>query len=146
MIATGARAPTPIIEICPPHNHPPLETPNRGMGALKRALHARYDWTTGAPANGNKVTKFCVIPCLHPFHFLVLYFIYRGGTEGLLEYPERVGIMSIVRWNLRLVMFGVDGIRLLPQSEVIQEPLRLKLLAATKLGCTPKGSYGNTAF
>ena len=29
-------------------------------------------------------------------------------TEGLLEYQGRAGIMSIVRWNLRPVIFGVD--------------------------------------
>ena len=28
-------------------------------------------------------------------------------TEGLLDYQGRAGIISIVRWNLRLVIFGV---------------------------------------
>ena len=29
-------------------------------------------------------------------------------TEGLLHYEGRAGIISIVRWSLRLVIFGVD--------------------------------------
>ena len=29
-------------------------------------------------------------------------------TEGLLDYQERAGIISIVRWNLRPVIFGVN--------------------------------------
>ena len=29
-------------------------------------------------------------------------------AEGLLDYEERAGIISIVRWNLRPVIFGVD--------------------------------------
>ena len=30
-------------------------------------------------------------------------------TEGLLDYQRRAGIMSIVRWNLRPFIFGVEG-------------------------------------
>ena len=34
----------------------------------------------------------------------------RGGeTEGLLDYQGRAGIISIVRWNLRPVIFGVES-------------------------------------
>ena len=29
-------------------------------------------------------------------------------TEGLVDYQGRAGIISIVRWNLRPVIFGVD--------------------------------------
>ena len=33
-------------------------------------------------------------------------------TEGLLDFQGRAGITSIVRWNLRPVIFGVDfGLR-----------------------------------
>ena len=35
-------------------------------------------------------------------------------TEGLLDYQGRAGIISIVRWNLRPVIFGVDIIICLP--------------------------------
>ena len=39
------------------------------------------------------------------------YFVLRlkgVETEGLLDYEGRARIMSIVRWNLRPVIFGVD--------------------------------------
>ena len=29
-------------------------------------------------------------------------------TEGLLDYQARAGVIAIVRWNLRLVIFGVE--------------------------------------
>ena len=34
----------------------------------------------------------------------------RVETEGLLDYQGRAGIISIVRWNLRPVIFGCDWI------------------------------------
>ena len=34
----------------------------------------------------------------------------RGGNRRLLDYQGRAGIISIVRWNLRPVIFGVDSI------------------------------------
>ena len=37
-------------------------------------------------------------------------------TEGLLDYQGRAGIVSIVRWNLCPVIFGVDNLRL-PEKE-----------------------------
>ena len=49
----------------------------------------RYDWTTGVRDNGNDWRKF-------------------RETEGLLDYEGRAGIISIVRWNLRPVIFGVE--------------------------------------
>ena len=42
-------------------------------------------------------------PCV-PFFVLCLVGV---ETEGLLDYEGRAGIISIVRWNLRPVMFGV---------------------------------------
>ena len=46
---------------------------------------------------------------LAPLAFLyrVLYLI-GVETEGFLDYQGRVGIISIVRWNLRPVIFGVE--------------------------------------
>ena len=38
-------------------------------------LHAQYDWTTGAPDNGNERRKFRGVPCLYPLPSLVLYFV-----------------------------------------------------------------------
>ena len=37
----------------------------------------------------------------------VLHLI-RVVTEGLLDHQGRAGIISIARWNLRPVMFGVE--------------------------------------
>ena len=51
----------------------------------------------------------------------VLYFI-GVETEGFLDYQGRAGIISIVRWNLRPVIFGVEpgtvpnGFRQMPFS------------------------------
>ena len=37
-------------------------------------------------------------------------------TEGLLDYQGPAGIISIVRWNLRPVIFGVDKLAFLSVS------------------------------
>ena len=39
--------------------------------------------------------------------YFVLYLV-GVETEGLLDYQGRAGITSIVRWNLRPVIFGVE--------------------------------------
>ena len=41
------------------------------------------------------------------FPCFVLYLIVVE-TEGLLDYQGQAGIISIVRWNLRLVIFGLN--------------------------------------
>ena len=46
-------------------------------------LHAQYDWTTGAPDNGNEWRKFCAVARLLPLRSLVLYFVSQGETFGL---------------------------------------------------------------
>ena len=77
----------------------------------------RYDWTTGAPDNGNDWRKFCVVPRSYPLRSLVLCFGFVGvDAEGLLDYQEWAGIISIVRWNLRPVIFGVDLALVQPQG------------------------------
>ena len=52
------------------------------------------------------------VPCrtsLVPLAFPCLVLCFIGvETEGLLDYQGRAGIISIVRWNLRPVIFGVD--------------------------------------
>ena len=52
------------------------------------------------------------VPCRTPLTTLAspcFVFIFIGvETEGLLDYEGRAGSISIVRWNLRLVIFGVD--------------------------------------
>ena len=40
-----------------------------------RNLHAQYDWTTGAPDNGNEWRKFRAVPRSYPLRSLVLYFV-----------------------------------------------------------------------
>ena len=43
-------------------------------------------------------------PCVPLFVHCLL----RVEAEGLLDYQGRAGIISIVRWNLRPVIFGED--------------------------------------
>ena len=71
-------------------------------------IHAQYDWTTGAPDNGNEWRKFPCRTSLVPlaFHHFVLCLI-GVVTEGLLDYQGGRGIISIVRWNLRPDISGV---------------------------------------
>ena len=61
-------------------------------------FHAQYDWTAGVPDNGNEWRKFRVVPC-----FVLCE--KRGGKRRLLDYQGRAGIISIVRLNLRPVIF-----------------------------------------
>ena len=52
-------------------------------------------------------------------------------TEGLLDYQGQAGIISIVRWNLRPVIFGVD-------SGNVQSPsLAIDNCTAAVLKCRP---------
>ena len=67
------------------------------------------DWTTGVPDNGNDWRKFRAVPRLYPLRsFCCVLCLIEVETEGLLDYQGRAGIISIVRWNLRPVIFGVD--------------------------------------
>ena len=72
-------------------------------------LHAQYDWTTGVPDNGKRMEEVprrtSLVPLAFPCFVLCLIGV---ETEGLLDYQGRAGIMSIVRWNLRPVIFGVE--------------------------------------
>ena len=56
--------------------------------------------------NGNEWRKFRAAPRLYPLRSLVCTLFYKGESRGALDYQERAGIMSIVRWNLRPVVFG----------------------------------------
>ena len=45
-------------------------------------------------------------------------------TEGLLDYQGRAGMISIVRWNLRPVIFGVEfcsGRTMWPQANTAKD-------------------------
>ena len=52
----------------------------------------RYDWTTGAPQNGNEWKKYLFGPREQPS---------RLEAKGLLAFQGQHGITSVVRWNLR---------------------------------------------
>ena len=74
-----------------------------------RTLWKRANWKTGVPDHGNEWRKFRAVPRLYPLRSLVLHFVSIGvETEGLLDYQRRAGIISIVRWNLRPVIFGAE--------------------------------------
>ena len=67
-------------------------------------IHAQYDWTTGVPDNGNEWRKFRAAPRLYPLRPLFCTLLIGVETEGLLDYQDRRGIISVVRWNLRPVI------------------------------------------
>ena len=53
---------------------------------------------------GSSAPYLACTPCVPLFvHCLI-----RVEAEGLLDYKGRAGIISIVRWNLRPVIFGTD--------------------------------------
>ena len=60
------------------------------------------------PDNGHEWRKFRVVPRSYPLYPLVLYFLNGGGNRGAFRLPGKGGIVSIVRWNLRPVIFGVE--------------------------------------
>ena len=53
---------------------------------------------------GSSAPHLARTPCVPLF----VLFLVGVETEGLLDYQGRAGIISIVRWNLRPVIFGVD--------------------------------------
>ena len=54
----------------------PLSKLPRGEGNFETIVHARYDWTTGVPDDGNVWRKYRVVPRAYPSHPLfVLIFI-----------------------------------------------------------------------
>ena len=73
----------------------------------------RYDWTTEGPYDGNEWRKYRIVPRVHPLRPCVFACFHRSGSSGAFRLPgaawdRRHGITSIVRWNLRPVMFGVE--------------------------------------
>ena len=104
------------------------------MPKVDRFLHARYDWTTGALDNGNEWRKFCAVPHLYPLRFLVCTLFNKGGSRGAFRLPGRAGIISIVRWNLRPVIFGVEFLRcVIAQAFCSQKSFREITLNYAKL-------------
>ena len=64
-------------------------------------------WTTEMNG-GSSAPYLASTPCVP----LLLHYLIRVEAEGLLDYQGRAGIISIVRWNLRPVIFGVEKRRL----------------------------------
>ena len=59
-----------------------------------------------------------LVPLAFPRFVLCLLKVER---EGLLDYQGRAGIISIVRWNLRPVIFGVESSRMLFSSRFLSQ-------------------------
>ena len=49
----------------------------------------RYDWTTGAPHDGdrNEWKKYRVVPRAHPSRTLLYVYFNRGGSKGAFSFP-----------------------------------------------------------
>ena len=86
----------------------PLTQKSSFKSNLTSLFHGQYDWTTGAPENGNEWRKFGAVPRSHPLRPLRCTLFNRGGNRRASGLPGEGGITSIVWWNLRPVMFGVE--------------------------------------
>ena len=60
-------------------------------------------------------------------------------TEGFLDYQGRAGIISIVRWNLRPVIFGVDPFKILFEGSRASKRTALPRMDPLPYGCSPRG-------
>ena len=84
----------------------PISNCNSASWASK--IGDRYDWTTGALRDGNEwksTVSYLVRTPRVPFLMLTLIGL---EAKNLLAFQGRCGIASIVRWNLRPVIFGAD--------------------------------------
>ena len=85
--------------------------PRTSLGGLKGRstfVGDRYDWTTGAPHDGNEWKKYRVVPHVHPRVPFFMFILIGLEAKGLLAFQGRRGIASGVQWNPRPVIFGVD--------------------------------------
>ena len=69
----------------------------------------QHDWTTGGPCDGNEWRKYRVVPHAHPCIPVCLLVLKGLEAKGLSDFQRRRGITSVVRWNLRPVIFGVEN-------------------------------------
>ena len=58
------------------------------------------------PHDGNEWKKYHVVPRVHPSRTLLYAYLIGPEAKGLLAFQGRRGIASVVRWNLRPVIFG----------------------------------------
>ena len=84
----------------------------------RKKIHAQYDWTTGVPDNGNEWRSSAAHLARTPRFPLFVLCLVRVETEGLLDYQGKAGIMSIVQWNVRPVIVGVENRNLPPKPFV----------------------------
>ena len=63
------------------------------IGVVPRFLNVEYDWTTGAPNNGNEWRKCPVVPRSHPLCLSPCFLLWLIGleTEGFLDYQGKAG-------------------------------------------------------
>ena len=61
----------------------------------------------------------------------------RVETEGLLDYQGRAGIISIVRWNLRPVIFGVESMGGRPGHRTMEINGRSSVSYLARTPCVP---------
>ena len=78
------------------------------IAGLHTRIGNQYGWTTGGPYDGNEWRKYHVVPRAHPLRPLVCISLIGLETKRLLDLQGRRGITSVVRWNLRPVIFGVE--------------------------------------
>ena len=65
----------------------------------------QYDQTTRGPYDANEWRKYRVVPCAHPSRPFVMFVFIDLDAKWLLAFQGRRGIASVVRWNLRPVIF-----------------------------------------
>ena len=70
-----------------------------GTAEPEELLHAQYDWTTGAPDNGNEWRKFGAVPRLCAFPCVPLFctLLSRVGNKRAFRLPGAGGDHSIAR-------------------------------------------------
>ena len=85
----------------------PMRTTRKHKNVIHSGL-GPYDWTTGAPHDENEWKKYRVVPVRTPRVPFVMLILIGLEAKGLLAFQGRRGIASVVRWNVRPVIFGVE--------------------------------------
>ena len=71
--------------------HLPVVSGTRGLHPgfpwFSSFLGDRYDWTTGAPCDGNEWKKYRVVPRAHPSRTLLYVFFNRSGSKEPFSFP-----------------------------------------------------------
>ena len=88
----------------------------------KTTIHARYDWTTGVPDNGNAWRKCRVVPRAYPSHPLICAYFHRVGNKERFRLPGAGGehfhrTLDPSPGHIRCRYYYVDGGQLSCLSE-----------------------------